>query len=222
MFPEETDSIPKQKNFILRYFANAGFRGFLHLVESDVKFTSHTEKYIDKLETTMQVLDYDVHLSTTTDKCNYIFNKFCPRLSLDIDDDIIKSKLRLPDKLSFTSHSNVSCIAFNFNSIKDVSNVLFDERFTVGMFFIIEFLARRRVNRRPDQLYYMNQYLSIGDELGAYDMTKNAFKPDIDQDTMNRENELFKSLNINYAPDNNIDIVLDALYNKLKAKMNVV
>ena len=100
--------------------------------------------------------------------------------------------------------------------------MLFDERFTVGMFFIIEFLARRRINRRPDQLYYMNQYLSIGDELGAYDMSKNTFKPDTDQDTMNRENELFKSLNINYAPDNNIDIVLDALYNKLKAKMNAV
>lgn len=35
---------------------------------------------------------------------------------------------------------------------------------------------------------------------------------------MQRENELFKSLGINYASDNNIDIVLDALYNKLKAK----
>lgn len=39
---------------------------------------------------------------------------------------------------------------------------------------------------------------------------------------MQEENELFKSLDINYAPDNNIDIVLDALYNKLKEKTNEV
>lgn len=36
---------------------------------------------------------------------------------------------------------------------------------------------------------------------------------------MKKENELFKSLAIDYAPDNNIDIVLDAFYNKLKSKL---
>lgn len=36
---------------------------------------------------------------------------------------------------------------------------------------------------------------------------------------MQEENELFKSLNIDYAPDNNIDIVLDAFYKKLKSKV---
>ena len=40
----------------------------------------------------------------------------------------------------------------------------------------------------------------------------------IDEKKMQEENEIFKSLNINYAPDNNIDIVLDALYNKLNVK----
>jgi len=36
---------------------------------------------------------------------------------------------------------------------------------------------------------------------------------------MQKENELFKSLNIDYAPDNNIDLVLDAFYKKLKSKV---
>jgi hypothetical protein len=41
---------------------------------------------MEKLESTMKALDYDVHLSTVTDRCNYVFNKFCPRLSLDVDE----------------------------------------------------------------------------------------------------------------------------------------
>ena len=64
----------------------------------------------------------------------------------------------------------------------------------------------------------MNQYLSISDEVGAYDII-NADNSDIDQEVMQRENELFKSLDIHYEPDNNIDIVLDTLYSKLKIKM---
>ena len=36
---------------------------------------------------------------------------------------------------------------------------------------------------------------------------------------MKKENELFRSLAIDYTPDNNIDIVLDAFYNKLKSKL---
>lgn len=108
-------------------------------------------------------------------------------------------------------------MTFNFGALGD-SVPLLDERFTIGMFFIIEFLARRRATRKEGQLYYMNQYLSISDEVGAYDCIDCGAK-DIDQETMQKENELFKSLGINYASDNNIDIVLDALYNKLKTKM---
>lgn len=63
----------------------------------------------------------------------------------------------------------------------------------------------------------MNQYLSISDEVGAYDIAQlNANATD--DKTMQDENEIFKSLNIDYAPDNNIDIVLDAMFNKLKEK----
>ena len=62
--------------------------------------------------------------------------------------------------------------------------------------------------------------MSIGDEIGAYDIIDEGNEVKIEQDTMQEENDLFKSLNINYAPDNNIDVVLDALYSKIKAKNN--
>ena len=149
-FPLEADNIPKQKNFIIKHFENAGFKGFLHIIEPCARFNNSTKSYMSKLEATMNVLDYDVHLSTTTDRCNYVFNKFCPRLTLDIDDESMKSQLGLPDKLYFTSHSNVSCLTMNLGAFKDGNVPMFDERFSIGMFFIIEFLAKRRLSKRLD------------------------------------------------------------------------
>ena len=216
-FPDNVDTTPKQKNFIIDWCKSEGFNGFLHLTESNIKLNANSNAYMKKLENTMATFDYDVHFSTATDKCNYVFNKFCPRLTIDIDDDNIKQKLNLPDKLHFTSHSNVSYVTYNFKALNDCLPK-FDERFTIGMFFIIEFLARRRALKRNDQLYYMNQYLSIGDEIGGYDIIKSQTNDD-DNKKMQEENQLFRSLNIDYAPDNNIDLVLDTMYKKLKSKL---
>ena len=148
-FPESADTSPKQKNFILDWCKSRGFNGFLHMTESSVKLNSNSKTYIEKLESTMSSLDYSIHFSTATDRCNYVFNKFCPRMTLDIDDDSIKQKLNLPDKIYFTSHSNVSYVTYDFNSLHDCLQK-FDERFTIGMFFIIEFLARRRALKHED------------------------------------------------------------------------
>lgn len=41
----------------------------------------------------------------------------------------------------------------------------------------------------------------------------------IDSAKMQEEDALFKSMNVDYAPDNNLDIVLDAFYAKIKEKM---
>ena len=217
-FPESSNSISKQKNFIIDWCKNFRFKGFLHIIEDSISLNLASKQYMNMLEATMSTLDYDVHFSTITDKCNYVFNKFCPRLSIDIDDDNIRKTLGLPSKICFTSHSNVSYVTYNFNAVGDCPPK-FDERFTVGMYFIIEFLSRRRATKKDGQLYYMNQYLSIADEVGAYSIEDVKAKT-IDNDVMQHENELFKSLNIDYAPDNNLDIVLDTLYVKLKEKMH--
>ena len=148
-FPENADTIPKQKNFIIDWCKMKDFKGFLHMMESSVKLNANSKTYIEKLESTMSAFDYDIHFSTATDRCNYVFNKFCPRLALDIDDDIMKQKLSLPDRICFTSHSNVSYVTYNFDAL-DNGVLKFDERFTVGMFYIIEFLARRRSLKRED------------------------------------------------------------------------
>ena len=91
----------------------------------------------------MDVLDYNVHFSTVTDSCNYVFKKFNPRLTLDIDDENAKTRLGLPDRISFTSHSNICWTIFNFSKLED-DIPKFDEKFTIAMYVIIEYLARRR------------------------------------------------------------------------------
>lgn len=215
-FPEDADTPPKQKNFIIKWLEERNFKGFLHMVESSVKFNIRSKDYIEKLESTMDVLDYDIHFSTATDRCNYVFNKFCPRLELVVDDEQYH-QMHLPSKICFTSHSNVSYVTINFSKLED-GVPKFDERFSIGMFFIIEYLARRKATRRDDQLYYMNQYLSIGDEVGGYDII-NESQYENDEQAMQTENALFKSLAIDYAPDNNIDVVLGTFYNKVKSKL---
>ena len=217
VFPKEIDSIPKRKNFILGYAKSKGFDGFLHIVEDNIVLDRDPTQYIEKIEKTMDVLDYNVHFSTVTDPCNYIFKKFNPRLTLDVDDEDVKTRLGLPDKISFTSHSNICWTIFDLNKVGD-DVPKFDEKFTIAMYVIIEYLARRRAQKKEGQLYFMNQYLSISDEIGSFHQI-NLDGDSIDQQKMKEEDAMFKEMRVEFAPDNNLDVVLDTFYQKVKEKL---
>ena len=217
VFPKEIDSIPKRKNFILGYAKSKGFDGFLHIVEDNIVLDRDPTQYIEKIEKTMDVLDYNVHFSTVTDPCNYIFKKFNPRLTIDVDDENAKTRLGLPDRISFTSHSNICWTIFDLNKREnDVPK--FDEKFTIAMYVIIEYLARRRAQKKEGQLYFMNQYLSISDEIGSFHQI-NLNGDSIDQQKMKEEDAMFKEMRVEFAPDNNLDVVLDTFYQKVKEKL---
>lgn len=217
VFPKEIDSIPKRKNFILGYAKSKGFDGFLHIVEDNIVLDRDPTQYIEKIEKTMDVLDYNVHFSTVTDPCNYIFKKFNPRLTLDVDDEDVKTRLGLPDKISFTSHSNICWTIFDLNKLGD-DVPKFDEKFTIAMYVIIEYLARRRAQKKEGQLYFMNQYLSISDEIGSFHQIS-LDGDSIDQQKMKEEDAMFKEMRVEFAPDNNLDVVLDTFYQKVKEKL---
>ena len=82
------------------------------------------------------------------------------------------------------------------------------------MFWIIEFLARRRNTKSQGQLFYMNQYLTIDSELGTFEQI--AIDNNLSEKTMKEEDAKFKKKKIDFAPDNNIDIILEETYSKLK------
>ena len=175
--PSEYDYSPKQKNFIISYFEQHNFKGFLHIIEENVILDKDPTTFTVSVENAMSVLDYNIYFSTTTDPCNYVFNKFSPRLIINMDDDDAQKKFNLPKRISFTSHSNVIWTIYKMDGMNNIQ----DE---VGVFHI------------------------LSDE-------KSSFIPS----KMKEEDALFKSMNIDYAPDNNLDLVLDALYAKIKKKI---
>ena len=214
--PDECDNISKIKNYILEEFEKIEFKGYLHLIEDTIQFFKNPDEYVKKVETTMDFLDYDIYFSTVTDPCNYVYSKFNPRITLDIDDNSLIER-GITKEISFTSHANIAYTIWNFAKL--LLNVpKFNNSFSVAMYMIIEFLARRRKDKDAKQLYFMNQYLSIAEENKTFGSLN--VKQNISQQTMAAEDAIFKSLNVNHAPDNNIDVVLDTLYAKILQKQN--
>ena len=89
------------------------------------------------------------------------------------------------------------------------------------MFYIIEYLARRKSTKVKGSLYFMNQYLSIFDEIGTFHVVP-IEKSSLDPNKIQEEDAIFKSMNIDYAPDNNIDVILDSFYSKIKEKISKI
>ena len=213
--PNECDNISKIKNYILNEFEKVEFKGFVHLIEDNVIFFKDPKEYIDCVEKTMDFLDYDIYFSTVTDPCNYVYSKFNPRITLDIDDASLV-ECGISRAISFTSHSNTAYTIWNFANLIQNGVPKFNENFSIAMYMIIEFLARRKNTKNAGQLYFMNQYLSVAEENKTYGTLD--VKQNISKSIMASEDAIFKSLNVNHAPDNNIDHILDALYSKMCSK----
>jgi hypothetical protein len=80
----------------------------------------------------------------------------------------------------------------------DADELHFNEDFTVAMFWIIEYLARRR-NSHPGSMYFMNQYATVESEVGVYRNKKlNLSDAAETPERMKKEDEQFKALNVNF------------------------
>ena len=219
VIPDTCDTLSKARNFINAFFKEEEkFGGFLHVVEDLVEVKSDPSKFINQLEKMMDVLDYGVWFNTTCDPCNYVYSKFNPRVSIDLDREDVKV-LGLSDKLLFTSHSNTAWICYNFSNISD-DLLKFSECFDVPMFMIIEYLARRRNTKSTDQIYFMNMYATIPEEVGVFKYSADFSKEEVNPKKMASEDKLFKEMNINFSPDNNVDLVLESVWDKLKSKIS--
>lgn len=213
-FPTVVDTEPKQRNWINDNYRNGmKFSGFLYVIAGNTKILKDPTSFMNQLEAMMTQLDYPVWFNTICDPCNYVMSKYNPRLAISLDDENYKTTT-IGSKLLYTSHSNAQVIVYDMANVSD--NLLkFDEDFTVPMFFIIEFLARRRNTKQIGQLFYMNQYLTVESEYGMFEVI-NTNKAEPSTDIMKSEDNKFKSKNINHIPDNNIDIVLEETAKKLK------
>lgn len=209
----EIDTAPKMKNFVSQFFMDkyGAQKPFLHVFEDNVEILDGMREFVASIENVMRKLNYSIWLNTVCDSCNYVYQKYVPRISVDVDDKKHLENIGA-SKINFTSHCNTSYVVYDLMNVGNASKISFNEKFSIAMFYIIEFLARRRAGKCAHQLYYMNQYLSIPQEKNALRLCKNATSPQPPQDVFKAEDEIFKSLKLNYAPDNNIDLVLEDLY----------
>lgn len=218
-WPDTCTTIPQIRNWINNFFKTNNFNGKLHVLEDTTSILKNPNEFINEIEHTMDILDYDVWFSTVCDTCNYVYSKYNPRLNVMLD-KVEYFPLGLGNKLVFTSHSNTQWIIYNFSKVPD-ELLKFDESFTISMFYIIEYLARRRNTKRADQLYLMNQYMTVGSELGVFKALSIEAQDDTTQ-KIQEEDEKFKEKNVDYRPDNDIDILLELIYAKLNAKMGTL
>lgn len=207
------------RNFVNAFFRGAGYGGFLYVSSGETAFNADPGAFMRSIESVMERLDYRVWFSTVTDRCNYVYNRYNPtmEIALDIPDLAMDG---LPDRIAFTSHSNTGLIIYDF-SAGAPKTMDFDERFEIPMYFIIEFLARRRNTKNPDQLYFMNQYLTVPEERGLFSVRQFEWKKFSHED-FKREDALFKSMNVNYKSDNDADLIVKNLHELLRrAKGNI-
>lgn len=175
LIPADKDTRPKVKNFALKHFKEGGFRGKLHMLEDSVEVKSDPRQFVSDIENMMDVYGLHNWMGTVTDGCNFVYSKYNPRLNIVIDREEFKH-LGI-SQAAFCSHSNVQWMTYDLPAADD-DEMYFNEQFTVDMFWIIEFLARRR-NAHPGSLYFMNQYYTCKSELGVYGFKQNqAKKPD--------------------------------------------
>lgn len=171
--------------------------------------------FLEELECAMNVLDYSVWFSTVCDNCNYVYSKYISRMTVNVD--MPNLQLALGSKILFTSHCNTQWIAYDFSRASD-DLLKLDEDFSVPMYYIIEYLARRRNTKPENSLYFMNWYMTTSSELGVFKSLADSNKT-YPEDIMRAEDAKFKSKNINCTSESNLDDILETLYMKLSKKL---
>lgn len=205
-YPQDADTEPKRRNWLNRKIKDSGFKGFLHVVSYDTVLLKDPSTFLSQLETMMKAADYPVWFNTICDPCNYVYSKYNPRISISLD--IAQADPGLGKTLCYTSHANTQWICYDMSSVSD-DQLTFNESYTVPMFYIIDFLARRRNNKKPGQVFYMNWYLTVDSERGVFCQDMSAKRHEYDNATMAREDAIFKSSGVRYEPDTNIDLILE-------------
>lgn len=202
------------KNFVSKYLIEHNTKGFVHVLEDNVEFFGDFEtqtKFNNAIENFLSTFKINVWFNTITDVCNLIFNKFNPRFTIKMDATKYQSKFS--NDIIWASHSSTSYIIYNMDNIT-IEEMLFEEKFKIPMFYILEFLARKRASGKG----FMNLYPTVPEEKGVFrkldncEMNQTAFK------SFNEEENIFKSMNINMQADMNVDKIFEFIENSLKGE----
>lgn len=203
----------KLKNFVSNDLIQEKTSGFVHVLENTVKIERNPDVFLDKIEKMMTVLGLKSWFNTSCDQCNYVYQKYNPRMCVLIDED--EAKKVYEEMIMWCSNANPLWVCYNMD-VCQFEDMRFEERFRFPMYYIIEFLARRRNSKKPGQLDYMNYYPSIRDELGVFKSVKMDEVVNFSDKEIQEEGEIFqKEMKVDNHPDSSVEEVMSDMRNRI-------
>jgi hypothetical protein len=200
------------RNFVSKQLIDEKITGFVHIIEDIVQIYNDSENFLDKIEQMMQVLNLKSWFNTSCDQCNFVYSKYNPRLYIAIDDERMK---KVYDKtIAWCSNANTLWTIWNYDMCT-FEDLRFEEKFQFSMYLIIEFLARRRNTKKNGELYYMNYYPSIPEELNVFKCMDVKNGKQFTNDEINNEGKIFKEMGIDNHADTDINVLMEDISNVL-------
>jgi hypothetical protein len=216
--PDDTFvSESKVKNFVTKDVIKTCGNDFIHLIEDTVEIFSDPSFFISEIERLMERMKIGSWFNTVTDPMNYTFKIYNPRFSIRIDEEKLKN---VYDKtLYFTSHANTSWMTWN-PSVAKTEDLLFDDRFSIPMYFIVKFLADRRSRHVKGELSYMNLYPTIEEERDVFHLvTLENLIPEPSNKVGEAELKLFGELKVDVSPTLDINVVMEDIVSTLQKEI---
>jgi hypothetical protein len=200
------------RNFVSKQLLDEKITGFVHIIEDIVQIYNDSENFLDKIEQMMQILKLKSWFNTSCDQCNFVYSKYNPRLYIAIDDERMK---KVYDKtIAWCSNANTLWTIWNYDMCT-FEDLRFEEKFQFSMYLIIEFLARRRNTKKNGELYYMNYYPSIPEELNVFKCMDVKNGKQFTNDEINNEGKIFKEMCIDNHADTDINVLMEDISNVL-------
>jgi len=216
-FPEDIqDSLTKMRNFLFKTMKDEKIAGFLHVIEDVVEILKEPTVFLNELERMMEVFKLKSWFNTSCDECNYVYRKYNPRMYIRIDEPEAQSVY--PKTIAWCSNANTSWICYNMD-LAEFEDVRLEEKFKFPMYFIIEFLARRRNTKKPGELNYMNYYPSIPEELGVFRyVDPKTSLWNYGDEIIQEEGEIFKEMQVDNHPDQEVARVMEDMHSAILGK----
>lgn len=215
--------VPKIMNYVYKYFkVEHVSEGMLYLFDEKVEILDEKKfiAFIPAIENMMGLMGHRLWLNTVGDECNYNFDRYDGRCMFKID--IPEFEKIFGNDIIFSSNANFDFSIYDLDSI-DISEMLLDEQFTIGMFFILEFLAKRRASVPG---CFMNLYPTVSQEVGI--LKSREVKEEKDMETeggdkeFKRQKKIFDDLKLDTTPTIKVENAGAFLCNKYLKKLEQI
>jgi hypothetical protein len=202
----------KLRNFVSNQLLDEKIGGFVHVLDDSVQIYNPIGAFTSEIERMMSVFDLKSWFNTSCDECNYVYSKYNPRLFIAVDEP--EAAKRYGKTVAWCSNANTVWICYDMDKC-GFEDIRFEERFQFPMYYIIEFLARRRNTKKPGQLDYMNYYPSVPEELNVFRTVPVKEGHHFTNDEIQNEGRIFNEMKVDNHPDTSLDVLMEDMHSAI-------